>query len=48
MILSIRTYEEILNLLEDKEDLKELEIMRRKPLKFRKIDDFLAEYKPRV
>lgn len=48
VILSIKTFEEMLNRLEDREDLEELKKMRKKPLKFRRLDDFLAEYKPRV
>jgi hypothetical protein len=34
--------------LEDIEDLKALEEMRKKPLKFRKLEDFLQEYRPGV
>jgi hypothetical protein len=30
--------------LEDKHDLKMLEEMRKRPLKFRKLEDFLKEY----
>jgi hypothetical protein len=34
--------------LEDVEDLKMLKEMRRGPLKFRKLEDFLKEYRPSV
>lgn len=44
VILSIEAYEEMLERLEDIEDLKMLKAMRKKPLKFRKFDDFLKEY----
>ncbi len=43
VIISIKTYEDMLERLEDREDLEELNRMRKKPLKFRKLDDFLAE-----
>jgi len=45
VILSIDAYEEILERLEDFEDLKMLKEMRRKPMEFRKFDDFLRENK---
>ena len=48
VILDIDEYREILERLEDVEDLKMLEEMRKKPLKFRKLDDFLKEYHPSV
>lgn len=48
VILDIDTYKEILEKLEDIEDLRMLEDMRKKPLKFRKLDDFLKEHNPRV
>ena len=38
----------MLERLEDAEDLKMLTEMRKKPLKFKKFEDFLAEYKPGV
>lgn len=41
-------YREMLEELEDIEDLKALEEMRSKPLKFRKLEDFLNEYMPEV
>lgn len=48
VILDIDTYKEMLEQLEDMEDLRTLEDMRKKPLKFRKLDDFLKEYNPSV
>ena len=45
VIVDIETYKEMLEQLEDIEDLEILERMRRKPLKFRKLDDFLQVYK---
>lgn len=48
VILDMEEYREILERPEDAEDLKALEEMRVKPLKFRKLEDFLAEYTPRV
>ncbi len=44
VIISIKTYEDMLERLEDREDLEELRKMREKPLKFRKLEDFLAEH----
>lgn len=43
VILDIDDYQEILERLEDAEDLKILAEMRQKPLKFKKLEDFLAE-----
>ena len=48
VILDINEYQEMLERLEDVEDLKELQAMRRRPLRFKKLEDFLKEYKPRV
>lgn len=48
VILDIDEYQEMLEKLEDLEDLKMLEEMRKKPLKFKKLDDFLKEYQPGV
>ena len=48
VILDIIKYQEILERLEDIEDLKMLEEMRKKPLKFKKLNDFLQEYQPNV
>ena len=43
VILDIAQYEEMLQRLKDVEDLKMLQAMRRRPLKFRKLEDFLRE-----
>ena len=43
MILDIDVYQEMLERLEDAEDLKMLAEMRQKPLKFKRLEDFLAE-----
>ena len=43
VILDIEEYRELLERLEDAEDLKMLAAMRKKPLKFRKMEDFLRE-----
>ena len=48
VILDIEEYKEILERLEDAEDLAILKDIRSKPLKFRKLDDFLREYSPDV
>lgn len=48
VILDIEAYREILERLEDVEDLKMLEAMRKKPLRFRKLEDFLQEYRSGV
>jgi hypothetical protein len=39
-------YQEMVERLEDAEDQKMLADMRQKPLNFKKLEDFLAEYKP--
>jgi len=44
VILEIDQYVEMLKKLEDMEDLKTLEQMRKKPLKFRRLEDFLEEH----
>ncbi len=46
VILDIEEYKEILERLEDAEDLRVLEEMRGKPLKFKRLEDFLNEYSP--
>ena len=43
VILDIEEYRALLERLEDAEDLKALNAMRKKPLKFRKLEDFLRE-----
>ncbi|OHB91079.1 MAG: hypothetical protein A3D89_00245 [Planctomycetes bacterium RIFCSPHIGHO2_02_FULL_52_58] len=48
VILDIDEYQEILERLEDVDDLRALEKLRKKPLKFRKLEDFLKEYYPGV
>ena len=48
VILDIDEYQDMLERLEDTEDLKMLENMRKKPLEFRSLDDFLKEYSPGV
>jgi PHD/YefM family antitoxin component YafN of YafNO toxin-antitoxin module len=48
VILDIDEYREMLERLDDLEDLRMLENMREKPLKFRSLDDFLKEYPPGV
>ena len=48
IILDIEEYQELLERLEDVGNLKMPERMRKKPLKFRKLEDFLKEYKPSV
>ena len=46
VILDIDQYREMLERLEDAEDLKMLERMKKKPLSFKSLDDFLNEYNP--
>lgn len=46
VILDIDEYQEMLERIEDLDDLKMLEEMRKKPLKFRKLEEFLKEYSP--
>jgi PHD/YefM family antitoxin component YafN of YafNO toxin-antitoxin module len=48
VILNIDEYQEMLERLEDVEDLQMLQKMRKKPLKFRRLEEFLEEYNPRV
>jgi PHD/YefM family antitoxin component YafN of YafNO toxin-antitoxin module len=48
VILDIDEYREMLERLEDVEDLKVLEGMRKTPLKFRSLEEFLKEYTPHV
>ncbi len=44
VILDIDEYQEMLERLEDMEDLRMLEEMRKKPLQFKKLNEFLEEY----
>ena len=48
VILDIDDYREMIERLEDIEDLNMLKEMRKRPLKFRKLEDFLREYQPSV
>ncbi len=48
VILDIDEYREMLERLEDIEDLNMLKEMRKRPLKFRKLEDFLKECHPSV
>lgn len=48
VILDINDYKEMLERLEDAEDLKQLKNMRSRPLKFKPLAKFLAEYSPDV
>ena len=48
VILDIDQYRQMLERLEDLEDLNMLKGMRKRPLKFRKIEEFLKEYYPSV
>ena len=46
VILGIRKYEELLERVEDAEDLAALEAMRKRPLRFRSLDEFLNSQAP--
>ena len=48
VILDIDDYREMLERLDDLEDLNMLKEMRKRTLKFRKLEDFLKEYQPGV
>lgn len=48
VILPIAEYEELLERAEDASDLKRLDDMRKKPLKFRSLDEFIKGYRRRV
>ncbi len=48
VILDIDEYRQMLERLEEFEDLNLLKEMRKRPLKFRKLEDFLKEYHPGV
>jgi PHD/YefM family antitoxin component YafN of YafNO toxin-antitoxin module len=43
VILSIEDYRRLLQRAEDAEDLKTLRAMRKRPLKFRKLEEFLKD-----
>ncbi len=44
VIIDIKDYKQLLERLEDKEDIADIEKMRKGSLYFRKFDDFLAEH----
>ena len=46
VILDIDEYEALLERVEDLADLKKLQAMRKKPLRFAKLEDFLAKQNP--
>ena len=46
VILDIGDYRKMLERLEDIEDLRMLKEMRKRPLKFRKLEDLLKEHGP--
>jgi prevent-host-death family protein len=48
VILDIENYREMLERLDDAEDLKALAEMRKRPLKFRRLEEFLREFSPRA
>jgi len=48
VILDIEEYRRILERLDDVEDLKRLQAIRRRGVKYRRLSDFLREYDPRV
>ncbi len=48
VILDIEVYREILERLEDLEDLKYLEEIRKNPIELKSLDDFLAEHDSKV
>ncbi len=48
VILDIDEYEELLERAEDVEDLQALQDMRRRPLEFRTLGEFLAEHEQGV
>jgi len=48
VIVDINDYQKMLERLEDAHDLQVLREMRKKPLKFKKLEDFLKEFRPDV
>lgn len=48
VILDINDYQEMLERLDDADDLKMLQELRKKPLKFKKLEDFMKENSPDV
>lgn len=47
VILPIKDYEELLERLEDAQDLAGLKRARQKPLRYRPLEDYLAERNPK-
>lgn len=47
VIIPIKEYEELLERVEDAEDLAWLKRARRKPVRYRPLEDYLAERQPR-
>ncbi|MDO8473249.1 MAG: type II toxin-antitoxin system Phd/YefM family antitoxin [Dehalococcoidia bacterium] len=48
VILDIEEYREMLERLQDADDMRVLDEMRKRPLKFRKLEDFLKDRPVRV
>ena len=48
VISNIDDHQDMLERLEDLDDLKMLRAIREEPPRFRKLDEFLAEYRPSV
>ena len=48
VIVDIDSYEEMLERLEDADDLQALQEMRKRPLQFRTLEEFLQEHTPSV
>ena len=48
VILPIADYQELLERVEDADDLAQLKELRGKPLKYRPLEEYLAEKKPRA
>ena len=48
VIVPLDQYREMLERLDDADDLKALSLLRKKPLRFRTLDDFLKETQRRV
>lgn len=46
VILDIQEYEEMLERLEDAEHLTVLKAIRKKPLEYKRLEEFLKEYSP--
>ena len=46
VIVDIDEYQEMLERLDDADDLRMLEEMRKRPLKFRRLEEFLEECEP--